>query len=497
MRLADVELVVDGARTAMQLGGARLSDRPAGVRLAADVDELRAAIRRRRKVSFTYTKDTGDVTTRTVRPIELALEGRHWQLAAYCELRQAFRTFLLHRMSGTQVLDSTFEQLRAPPAGERVVARFRTLRFGEDLEAEADRRCAGLSIPDGWVLGKPFRTLATGKIFCRWTGKQRGQDITAEDLAAAVAVFESGEGIGVDKDHDVAKPDGTVVAMWVVDDGDRQSLAVVPIYGPRMAAYVADSSGSLYSSPEVIWTTVHDPRTGEPVGGMRVHTLAITADPAQAHRVLDRVRLTDDTARHRPPEDKESLATPATPSQTQETDVDPETKEYLDKIAAAQQALLEGQQALTQRVEKIEKAGGGGAPPKPDNEQMGGGAADEKFRSLEAEVARLNAARDVDAREKLFGEFSDRVTPAMRPGFDKTWAKGGAELCREVYSAMPKATPTIKGHGQPVATTGASLDEQRDAAIRERMAADKTPYHTAALALRRENHALFVPGGAR
>ncbi len=482
-RLVALQLRVDdGPASLLPLGHVITPD---SEQLSSSVDNLRLAIRQRRKVLFQYTRGTGERTIRTVRPIEIERDDNGWVLGAFCELRQAYRTFRLERMASVEVLDVTFEQLQAvpPPDPETTVVALRALRFGSDLEDEAARRLQGADVPEGWVIGQPFRTLATGEIYCRWTGKRRGKPVTESDLIDAVRVFESGEDVGVDKDHKTENPDGAVLAMWVVDDGDRHSLAVVPAYGPRMARYVADSNGSLWSSPELIWTTVHDPRTGEPVGAMRVHSLAITADPAQAHRVLDRVRLVDErgTAPRRPPEGEE---TPSTPP-GEEHDVE-ELKEMLAAFQAEMNAKLAG---FDDRLGKLE-GGEQMAADAPDEEPAeaaeqpeGEAYANQQLATLQAQVAKLTAEKIERERDHLVTELlsTERITRAEKGAAEKVYAKGGADLVREVYGnrAPGSAVPKVKGHG--AATEASTVDEWAalDKAAKERMSAEKVDYHDA------------------
>ena len=81
---------------------------PIGFDLAA----LRGAIRESHKVRFAYTDALGDESERIVRPLSLAFFGPAWILAAWCDLRQDFRTFRLDWMAGFEVLDAPF---RAEP----------------------------------------------------------------------------------------------------------------------------------------------------------------------------------------------------------------------------------------------------------------------------------------------------------------------------------------------------------------------------------------------
>lgn len=80
--------------------------------ISFDLAVLRRAVREHTKVRFTYTDALGDETDRTVRPLSLAFFGPAWILAAWCELRQDFRTFRLDRANQFKVLDESFPDER-------------------------------------------------------------------------------------------------------------------------------------------------------------------------------------------------------------------------------------------------------------------------------------------------------------------------------------------------------------------------------------------------
>jgi predicted DNA-binding transcriptional regulator YafY len=60
---------------------------------------LRAAIRDGRRVRFRYVDEAGRETVRQVRPLALAFWGRVWSMAAWCELREDFRSFRVDRVT--------------------------------------------------------------------------------------------------------------------------------------------------------------------------------------------------------------------------------------------------------------------------------------------------------------------------------------------------------------------------------------------------------------
>ncbi|SON53656.1 HTH domain protein [Hartmannibacter diazotrophicus] len=77
-----------------------------------DLGEMRRAVRNLLKVRFCYKDVLGHGSERTVRPLSLAYFGPVWVLAAWCELRDNFRTFRLDRMADFAVTEEHFRQER-------------------------------------------------------------------------------------------------------------------------------------------------------------------------------------------------------------------------------------------------------------------------------------------------------------------------------------------------------------------------------------------------
>ena len=89
---------------------------PASV--ASFLGELRVALRERRKVRIRYARKDGESSLRVLRPLGLAFWGSGWSLAAWCELRNDFRTFRPDRIEGLELLDETFEPLEGQGLGD-------------------------------------------------------------------------------------------------------------------------------------------------------------------------------------------------------------------------------------------------------------------------------------------------------------------------------------------------------------------------------------------
>jgi predicted DNA-binding transcriptional regulator YafY len=80
--------------------------------IKCDLAELRRALRSRLKARFAYTDVLGQRSERTVWPLSLAFFGPVWILAAWCELREDFRTFRLDRMEAFEVTGERFRPER-------------------------------------------------------------------------------------------------------------------------------------------------------------------------------------------------------------------------------------------------------------------------------------------------------------------------------------------------------------------------------------------------
>lgn len=77
----------------------------------ASFDAIRQAIAETRRLEFDYRKSDGRASRRGVQPLGLYFWGTVWTLAAWCELRNDFRSFRLDRMGGI-VTGTVFEKVR-------------------------------------------------------------------------------------------------------------------------------------------------------------------------------------------------------------------------------------------------------------------------------------------------------------------------------------------------------------------------------------------------
>ncbi len=69
---------------------------------------MRRAVLDRRKLRLDYADEQGRASRRTIRPLGCFFWGSVWTLAAWCELRQDFRSFRIDRVRGFERLDQSF-----------------------------------------------------------------------------------------------------------------------------------------------------------------------------------------------------------------------------------------------------------------------------------------------------------------------------------------------------------------------------------------------------
>lgn len=73
---------------------------------------LRHAVVEQRRVRLHYADEGGQPSERVVRPLGCFFWGQTWTLAAWCELRDDFRSFRLDRIGGIDILAERFDASR-------------------------------------------------------------------------------------------------------------------------------------------------------------------------------------------------------------------------------------------------------------------------------------------------------------------------------------------------------------------------------------------------
>jgi predicted DNA-binding transcriptional regulator YafY len=107
--LAKIDAVLP-ERLRGELDSARLVVPPASLPSAtpALLGDVREAINQRLRLFLDYHDAEGAGTERIVWPLSLAYWGQTWTLGAWCELRQAWRSFRVDRIAACRTLSSRF-----------------------------------------------------------------------------------------------------------------------------------------------------------------------------------------------------------------------------------------------------------------------------------------------------------------------------------------------------------------------------------------------------
>lgn len=78
-------------------------------------EQIRESILGHRVMEFDYYGQYGEMTRRTVEPVQLLFKDYTWYLRAYCRMRNAMRMFKVRRMKRVQVLAEIFTQRPTEP----------------------------------------------------------------------------------------------------------------------------------------------------------------------------------------------------------------------------------------------------------------------------------------------------------------------------------------------------------------------------------------------
>ena len=92
--------------------------------LRVRLDALHSAAQERRIALIAYAREDGQQSVRRVHPLALYFWGGAWTLAAWCELRNDFRSFRVDRMEHLESLGEIF----TPKAGQMLSDFLRHVR---------------------------------------------------------------------------------------------------------------------------------------------------------------------------------------------------------------------------------------------------------------------------------------------------------------------------------------------------------------------------------
>lgn len=74
------------------------------------LDTIREAVNAKQCIRIEYLSLEDEVSRRKLKPLGLFFWGKVWTLAAWCELRQNYRSFRVDRIQGVMVTDKLFEE---------------------------------------------------------------------------------------------------------------------------------------------------------------------------------------------------------------------------------------------------------------------------------------------------------------------------------------------------------------------------------------------------
>ena len=173
------------------------------------------------------------------------------------------------------------------------------------LRAYSEALNVSYDIPDGLTLGRPFKTLSLGQVSSRMNGENVGKEISESMLSEMIRVFKERrqeDPVIIDWQHATspyqsgppAPPEsgnalGLIVDLELREDG----LYATPAYNERGLNVVNEAGGVLWSSPEFLAGEVFDRAGGDKVGDAQLLAITLTPRPAQSHAKIDRVILNE------------------------------------------------------------------------------------------------------------------------------------------------------------------------------------------------------------
>lgn len=163
-------------------------------------------------------------------------------------------------------------------------------------------------VPDGLIIGKPFKTLALGQVSSRLNGSAIGSEIDTEMLSEMVRVFKSrrdADPVIIDWQHATSPfsggspaPPESGNALGLIVDVELRSdgLYAIPAYNERGLEVVKNAGGVLWSSPEFIAGDVYTRDGGDKIGNAQLLAITLTPRPAQSNNKISRVTLSEELA---------------------------------------------------------------------------------------------------------------------------------------------------------------------------------------------------------
>lgn len=122
LALARIEAVLPNGRISLRDAPVYAPGFHVPAAMVAPLQTLRVAIDGRHKIQVIYGRADGELSERLLWPLGLVFWGQSWTLAAWCEMRDAFRTFRLDRFQSLHMLETRYPNQRGRQLNDYIQA---------------------------------------------------------------------------------------------------------------------------------------------------------------------------------------------------------------------------------------------------------------------------------------------------------------------------------------------------------------------------------------
>ena len=384
--------------------------------------------------------------------------------------------------------------------------------YGEAVQLNA---APSYEVPEGLVIGRPFKTLALGQVSSRMSGEAIGAPVSQELLEEMVRVYRErreADPVIIDWQHATspynggtpAPPEsGNALGLIVDLDLREDGLYAIPAYNERGLKVVQEAGGILWSSPEYLHGEIFTRDGGDKVGDAQLLAITLTPRPAQSHQKIDRVTLSEreqmmDFENMSADELKAALAAK-----------DAMVKELEQKIKDMKEEAEASLADETEPEEMAEEPKKEEMAEEPKKEEMGEGYKKEQKLSesepnllsevmaLRAQNTKLSERLEVIEAEKRDVERREAVSALLREGKVSPAEESAAQRAWDVRDTMPEFWTMFSERAASSAVPlneighGASGEELNKATLAEKvksLAAEKGLNFSEALNLFREQN---------
>ena len=329
--------------------------------------------------------------------------------------------------------------------------------YGEAVQLSA---APSYEVPEGLVIGRPFKTLALGQVSSRMSGEAIGAPVSQELLEEMVRVYRErreADPVIIDWQHATspynggtpAPPEsGNALGLIVDLDLREDGLYAIPAYNERGLKVVQEAGGILWSSPEYLHGEIFTRDGGDKVGDAQLLAITLTPRPAQSHSKIDRVTLSEQEQLM----DFENMSADELKSALAAKDaMVKELEQKIKDMKEEAEASLAGEpEEMAEEPKKEERA------EEPKKEEMGEGYDKERkmaeaaklseaepnllaeVMALRAQNTKLSERLEVIEAEKKDVERREAVSSLLREGKVSPAEESAAQRAWDVRETMPE-----------------------------------------------------------